>query len=222
MERIDYIEERYLGEYVSDTLQSARIASVEVENAKYHHNRKFERTPEIIRHGIMSAQKRMDLGITSLTEKQLSSYEDESYVNGKDYISLAVVGLTDLYQGEDEYNPFVPHKTDILITSSLKTRRSSNNYGNEFLAESIILPSEFRAIDFRILKLIEQYKNGFNSKTQEEKFNEIITAYNSLRKIAIAIKETNLDIPFREMSDENITLDIDKASEFKEVVLVRK
>ncbi len=45
----------------------------------------------------------------------------------------------------------------------------------------------------------------------------MILYYNSLRLIAEKMK--TMDIPLREMSEKNITLDIDKVSKNKELIL---
>lgn len=46
--------------------------------------------------------------------------DTESHVNGKNSVSLSVIGLKDLYPNEVEYNPFSPNLVDFLITSDIK------------------------------------------------------------------------------------------------------
>ena len=41
--------------------------------------------------------------------------------------------------------------------------------------------------------------------------------YEDLRKIAIAMKDANLDIPLREMSSDNYVLDIDRVSNMPKI-----
>ena len=47
----------------------------------------------------------------------------------------------------------------------------------------------------------------------------MINNYNYLKQIAIAIIEQGLDIPLRDMSDQNVTLDIDKMSKVPRLIL---
>ena len=43
--------------------------------------------------------------------------------------------------------------------------------------------------------------------------------YEDLRRIAIAMKDANLDIPLREMSDGNCCIDIDKAINMPKILI---
>lgn len=218
------IEESYIPEFITDTISSSRINSVAVSNDVYHHNTSYKHTSEIIKHGIMSAEEKAKRGLFEITPQLEHIYNGEHYVNGLQNISLAKVGLTDLYPDEDEYDPYSSFQTDILITDALepKPRRSSVNYGNEFLVQGIILPEYFKSIDFRLLKYIEQYKQGRYSKEKMQFLLELIEKYNCLRQIAKALKDSNLDIPFREMSTENITLDPEKVLNFPILSLSKK
>jgi len=67
--------------------------------------------------------------------------------------------------------------------------------------------------------LLEYVKKTFADPniSSDEKRKRIIECYNYLRKIAIALKEAKLNIPLREMSNGNITLDKEKVSCFKKL-----
>lgn len=211
MKKIE-IEEKYIFEYIKDILNESKIKQVNVSDSLYHHNRSYKNTPVAIRHGLLSLRELKEKGIIHLTDEQLRLYDDEtSHINGVDNISLALTGLTDLYKDEEEYDPYSPFKPDILIDRSIKTRRSSYHYGNEFLASSPILNDNFRSVDIRLLKLIELYEQKILIKKFDETYvTNLIEKYNYLREIAIAIIEMNLSIPLREMSKDNLTLDIEK------------
>lgn len=222
MSKIEVIKENELEEFIKDIIHDAKMLNVKPKNARYHHNTSYKCTPELIRSGIKSVQERINRGEIELTPEQIKNRQDENYVNGMDYISLSVAGLDDLYPNEVEYNPFKATETDILISSEIPASRSTTNYGNEFLASGIILPSEFRAIDFRIFKLIEKSKQNIGNKTYEEKLEDIVKSFNYLKEIAGAMIESKLYVPLREMSNGNITLCKETVRNFPELQLIRK
>lgn len=222
MINIEKVEAKNLEEFIKDTINDAKMINVKPKDAKFHHNTSYKRTPELIRSGIKSVQEKINNGELSLTPEQIKNRQDENYVNGMDYISLSVAGLDDLYPNEVEYDPFKATETDILIANSIKASRTTTNYGNEFLATGIILPSEFRAIDFRIFKLIEKSKLNNGNKTYDEKLENIVKSFNYLKEIANAMIESKLYVPLREMSDGNITLCKETVRNFPELQLIRK
>lgn len=201
------LEEKYIYEYIKDILNESKVKPENVSDSLYHHNRSFKRTPIVIRYGILSLKDLNELGIEKMTDEQLKLYSDEtSHINGIENISLALTGLTDLYRDEDEYDPYSSYKPDILIDRSVVARRSTYNYGNEFLASSPITNDKFRSIDIRLFNLISEYgkKNNIDGP------KDLIEKYNYLREIAQAIIEAKLSLPLREMSNDNLTLDIEK------------
>ena len=134
----------------------------------------------------------------------------ESHINGKTGISLSIVGLTDLYRDEEEYDPYDSSLVDLLVSSDIKAARNSCHYGNEFVSKKIITPNNIKSVDIRLLQYIEsdRYKS----------IDDIISKYNSLRKIALSIIKRNLDIKFREMSDGNGDIfDIDRLSNIPKI-----
>lgn len=212
MEKV-LLEETYVLEYIKDILNNSKIKPKEIEGAKYHHNSDYIDAPSIIKNGIYSISGLHKNGIKFFSDEIMHVLNDEqSHVNGNDEISLAVVGLKDLYPGEEEYDPHGEAVVDFLVASDVKTRRSSINYGNEYLASNFIEQQKLRSVDVRILKHLEKTNN----------IRSIIEKYNILREIALTLKETNLNIPLREASsNEAIELDIDSLIE-KPVVLLKK
>ncbi len=207
-------------EFIRDTFNDSRIGSVNVSDARYHHNADFPRTPSVVRNGILSLSELNRLGIRKFTKEELDRFSDtSSHINGIDFVSLAVVGLTDLYRDEEEYDPFMTSKVDINIASSVVARRNARHYGNEFLAERLVRPEDFRAIDIRLIKLMERI--NLNNAIGNKDVEDLILYFNTLKEIATSIKESKGDILLREMSDENMTLDIDKVSNYPNIGMKR-
>lgn len=200
------IDKKNIKTYLEDILNSHRIKSKNIEDKLYHHNSSYKDGISIIKNGILSLKELNNKQIIKLSEEQLKLYDDtSSHVNGADGISLSIVGLTDLYRDEDEYNPFSPDSLDIIVSKEVQARRSSTHYGNEFIAKTKISSKLVESIDVRLIKFLENIKH-------ESDIKKLIENYNHLLDIAKAIKEKGLDISIREMSNENITLDVEKLS----------
>lgn len=200
------IDRKHIKEYLEDTLNSYRIKTKVIEENLYHHNSSYKDGTSIVKNGILSLEELNKKEIIKLSEEQLELYDDTlSHINGADGISLSIVGLTDLYIDEDEYNPYSPYSLDIIISKKVQARRSSIHYGNEFIAKTKISSKLFESIDVRLIKFLENIKH-------ESDITKLIENYNHLLDIAKAIKEKGLDISIREMSNENITLDVEKLS----------
>lgn len=198
------LDEKYILEYIKDILNDLKLRQT-IINDRYHHNSSYKDASSICKHGILSMQKLNDLGITNYTKEFLDKMNDiESHINGKDKVSLSVVGLSDLYKDEFEYNPYNPNFVDFVVSNEIKARRSNFHYGNEFLADSINI-DKIKSVDIRILQLIDEIKSD------SKNIQDIIDKYNYLKDIGKAIKQFNLDIPLREMSS-NFDIDIDKLS----------
>ena len=207
------LEEKYILEYIKDMFNSFKIKNININDAKFHHNTSYKLVPSILKYGILSIIDTNKLGITNYTEKQLELMDDiESHINGTDAISLAVVGLTDLYKDEMEYNPFNPTDIDLLISSDIKASRTTTHYGNEYLSDGSIPVDKIKSIDIRLVKLIESAKSIKEVKA-------IIEKYNYLIEIAKTIKKLNLDMPIRDMSNGNLTLDTDAISNTQKIIL---
>lgn len=204
-------------EYVSDTLSGIKYTGKKVHNAKYHHNTHYKDASSVCKYGILTLEDLNNHGIRNYSKEVLNIMSDtESHVNGKNAVSLSVVGLDDLYRDEDEYNPFSPNLVDFLITSDIKASRSSIHYGNEFLNYHSIKKEKLRSIDIRLFKLIRAKQKHLDYS----RITSILHKYNNLRKIAIEIKKQSLNIPLREMSETDIfELDIDKLSKQPKLLL---
>lgn len=195
------LEEKYILEYIKDILNDLRLKSTNISD-KYHHNSSYKDASSICRYGILSLNDLNKLGITNYTKEFLEKMNDtESHINGNNKVSLSVVGLNDLYKDEFEYIPFDSNLVDFIVSSEIKACRSAIHYGNEFLSDSINI-DKIKSVDIRLLQLIEQNNTDLKS---------IIEKYNYLKDIALAIKDSKLDIPLREMSS-NFDIDIDKLS----------
>lgn len=207
------IEEKFSLEYIKDMLSSFKIKNIEVNNAKFHHNTSYKTTPLILKHGILSLLEMNKLGIKKYSKEVLDKMNDtESHINGIDAISLSIVGLKDLDPKKLEYDPFNSSSVDLLISSDINTRRTTTHYDNEFLCFDSITNDKIKSVDVRLFNLIDKSRNIDSIK-------DIIEKYNLLRDIALTIKELNLDISFREMSDENLTMDVDRVSNAPKLTL---
>lgn len=218
-----HLEEKYALKYMRDTLVSLTDSanSCEVENAKYHHNTDYYKAASVIQRGILSINNLNKLGIGDYSSKSLNLMSDiDSHVNGVDGVSLAVVGLTDLYPDEEEYNPFNSTQVDFLVDSEVRAFRTSTNYGNEFVSRDMICPSSLRAIDIRLLEYIDSvYKNdGFNARFNT--LENVIEKYNCIGMIARALEQKNLNIPIRERSyNQSYALDVKRLVKIPKLTL---
>jgi len=201
------IEKNNISEYIINSL----LKNIESNNAmnydKFHHNSSYSDALSILENGILSIKKQKELKIKDISEKQLKLLDDiTSHINGIDGISLSVMGLTDLYSSEEEYIPYNPNLIDCIISDDIKAVRNTEHYGNEYIVYSDIEVAKIKAIDTRLIKLIEITKN------KDEKFyNDLILKYNTLLEMAKYIKFNKMVIELREMSNDSI-LNIDKLS----------
>lgn len=212
------LEEKRILEYIKESIHDMKICLENVEHARYHHNTSYKDAISICKYGILSMIEQNKLGIRDYSLDTLKIMSDiTSHVNGSDAISLSVVGLKDLYPDEEEYDPYSMTQVDFLISSSIKASRSTHHYGNEFLSFSNIKIQKLRAVDIRLLRLIESIEN---EKITDYPINKVVDKYNRLRKIALAIKQTKLDISIREMSGVcPFSIDIDRLSKTPKIVI---
>ena len=74
----------------------------------------------IVKHGILSMKDLHNSGINIYSLDALERASNHlSHINGNDGISLAVVGLTDLYKDEDEYDPYKLECVDFVVDDSV-------------------------------------------------------------------------------------------------------
>lgn len=209
-----HIEEENIIEYISDLLSDFKTKSANISNARYHHNSSYDSASSIINHGILSLNDINKLKIKEYNDDFLKTMGDnDSHINGNNGISLAVVGLQDLYRDEFEYDPFNINQVDFIITSDIKACRTTTHYGNEFISYNKIETDMIKAVDIRLIKCLENIED-------KESLKKIVIKYNCLLNIASSIKEKSLDLAFREMSDNNnSTLDVDKITKSPKLIL---
>ena len=104
----------------------------------------------------------------------------------------------------------MPSHVDLTISNEIKCSRHTTNYGNEYLYGNKIGVDKIKSVDIRLLEYLESNTSFVES---------IINKYNSLKDIAIALKQLDLDIPLREMSSQNITMDVDKLLETPKILI---
>ena len=210
MSTIEQIDDEHLIEYITDMISTFRLQKLYVRNARYHHNTKYKDAPSVCKYGILTLEDLNRWGIRKDSLEFIKVMDDiDSHINGADGISLAVVGLPDIYPDEHEYNPYEPTKVDFIVSSDVRARRVSTHYGNEFIHTGSIGLSEMEAVDVRILELIR--------KSQEIGIGIphclLIEIYNYLIEISKALINNGYNIPLREMSEyDGFKLDIEKAS----------
>lgn len=210
------IREKYVLEYIKDILSTYSYALKNVDDAKYHHNAPYNDAPLIIKHGILSMEEINKLGIRLYSEEDLDLMNDtESHVNGKDGVSLSVVGLADLYKDEEEYNPFMPNVVDFLIDNNIRAFRNTIHYGNEFVSESKITSDKIKSVDIRLVKYIDSLPKKDNIDVID-----VVNKYNNLILMSKEIVSGNKDTQIREMSESfNKTIDTLKISEEARLIL---
>lgn len=210
------IREKYALEYIRDILSTYSYALKNVDNAKYHHNAPYKDAPLIIKYGVLSMENINKFGIRSYSEDDLILMDDrESHVNGRNGVSLSIVGLTDLYAGEEEYDPFTTEMIDFLIDNNIRAFRSTIHYGNEFVSEGKITSDKIKSADIRLIKYIQDLlKKGCGN------IEDAVNKYNNLILMSKEIINSNKDIQIREMSDGfNKTIDTLKISEEPRLIL---
>lgn len=219
MEAVKKLETKFIREYIEETLSSNLGQIHEIKKAKYHHNSNYEKAPSILKNSILSLRRLQELDLIQLTERQMEILDDNSsHINGIDGVSLSVVGLNDLSKKEDEYNPFNPQYVDFIISDEVAARRYTKHYGNEYVTHEPIELSHIKAIDFRLIQFMEeQYSN-----ISEFLYEDFLHKYNTIIKVAKRIREKELDIMIREMSDSPKTLDIEKVSKLPYLVKTKR
>ena len=210
------IKEKYALEYIRDILSTYSYALKSVDDAKYHHNASYNDAPLIIKYGVLSMENINKFGIRSYSEDDLILMDDrESHVNGRNGVSLSIVGLTDLYKGEEEYNPFMDGVVDFLIDNNIKAFRNSIHYGNEFVSASKITSDKIKSVDIRLVKYIDSLPKKDNID-----IIDVVNKYNNLILMSKEIVSGNKDTQIREMSESfNKTIDTLKISEEARLIL---
>lgn len=206
-------------EIVKECLYSCKTSPIIVNDTKYHHDINLKDTPSAIQYGLLSPEKRALSQGRNLTKEELFILSDECHVNGKEYISLSSmeVDFSQMYRDEFVYESSKSLETDIIVSKDIKTMKNTINYFNEFLVEDIIPVEKFNAIDVRILNINKH--NQFRSETQEFRNQKLLEYYEQLRLIAKALIDYKRDIPFREASEEFVTLDPEKVIKLPKIII---
>ena len=217
----DYIEKKYIYEYIKDKLNDFKITYEKINNAKYHHNTDYISACSIVKYGILSMNHLHKLGLKYYSKELFNLFTDEtSHINGVNGISLSIPYLSDLYGDEFEYDPFDKSKVDFVIDNSVKAVRNTINYGNEYITYDSITSEKIKAIDIRLIEYLG-YLMSKKDVTNTE-YEQLIRKYNSLIFIALNMKNANLDIPFREKSfKEKSSLDVSKVANAKILKLTK-
>ena len=191
------IEEKFILEYIRDTLKLF-ISKRDINMADYfHHNSSYDSSPSIVKRGILSLEEQNKKGINSYSEDVLKIMDDTtSHINGSDGISLARIGLRDLKENEEEYDPYNTWSVDFLIKQDIRAARVTRHYGNEYISFSSIKPSSFASVDVRFLKYVDKMTENRHNID----YRDLVNRYNRLIMIAEEIIKRKLEIPFREMS----------------------
>lgn len=209
-----------LYQIVEENLYKCKSDNQEVIEAKYHHNTNYLLGKKIVKHGILSLHEQIKLENRTITEAEKRMLNDENHVNGDRYISISSTDIDYDKVSDDDmiYNPTKTTELDILISDDIQVRRNSSNYANEYLVLGRISPRKFKSIDIRILENIfndEKY-SGYDKLTKIKKF---IDCYNAIREIAIIILKKERNILIRELSKEEMNLDLHKLSKLPKLVL---
>lgn len=206
---------------IKRNIYNCQTITFELHTERYHHNADFESIDKIVNNGILPLKEKMELEGQKMTISEELKFSEEYHVNGINSVSLARMDIDYNLISKNEwiYEPFTTDKADIIISNKVKAYRNSRNYANEYLSNGKISPEYFRTIDVRVLKSLYDQTIIYKDNSKEGRLSKAIEYYNSLRLIAATILESKLNIYFREMSYENITLDLNKTSELPILVL---
>ena len=202
-----YMQKENVLNYILELLNIYKGETIKLENARYHHNTDYKDGKNVVENGILTLQSLSDKGLMELSKEQLKIMDDtSSHINGINGVSLAVVGLKDLYRDEFEYDPFMDSKLDVIVDSNIRARRNSTNYGNEYIADGNIDVSYIRAIDIRLEECINKVLNTEDEKIiieMVERFNYLIEIASSLINSNILIREASFE-QYKVLDKENI------------------
>lgn len=202
-----YVQKENVLNYILELLNIYKGETIKLENARYHHNTDYKDGKNVVENGILTLQSLSDKGLMELSKEQLKIMDDtSSHINGINGVSLAVVGLKDLYRDEFEYDPFDDSKLDIIVDTSLHARRTSTNYGNEYIADGDIDVSYIRAIDIRLEECLNKILNTEDEKIiieMVERFNYLIEIASSLINSNILLREASFE-QYKVLDKENI------------------
>lgn len=194
MSDIDLLKE------IHSSISNLLIPSRELLVAKFHHNTDYNNAITVCQHGILTLEDANRLGVRHDSPEALARMRDtDSHINGTDSVSLAVDAneLGDIYRNEDVHDTHSLDQVDIRVSSNARAYRNSTHYGNEFIHSGSISKDDLKAIDIRLLKLIElvmaSRANNIDAATIKQNYNCMID-------MAKEIQKQGLLLPIREMS----------------------
>ncbi len=207
------IEDKYIFEYIKDNLMYFFNSTVDISKAKYHRCSHYKNSLSIIKNGILTLSDLHQLKIKEFSPEELKKFSvTDSHINGIDGVSLAVMGLTDLYENEEEYSPYCINNIDLIIDNRVSANRMTTHYGNEYISHGSISNEMIRAVDIRLFEYINE-RMRHSEKINDIEYFKIIEKYNFVREIAKEIIQLDLNIKIRENStSSNINLDLEKLS----------
>ena len=210
MEKTILLEKKEILGYMKDVINDLIVSGTDITDYRFHHSTNYNNAVNVCKYGIINIKEQNRLGLRNDSKEYLEMMDDEySHVNGIENVSLAVMGLTDLYKGEEEYNSYNPYLVDFLLSKDIVARRKALHYGNEFLCNGVSV-DKIKSVDIRLL----QFLHKVELKTDDQELNKIINNFNSLIDIANEMYIQKLEIPLREMSESNIyDLDVDRLLE---------
>ena len=207
MEKTILLEKKEILEYMKDIISDLKLSGTDVTDYRFHHSTKYNNAVNVCKYGIINLLEQNKLGLRNDSKEYLEMMDDEySHVNGIENVSLAVMGLTDLYKGEEEYNSYNPFLVDFLLSKDIVARRKALHYGNEFLCNGVSV-DKIKSVDIRLL----QFLHKVELKTDDQELDKIINNFNSLIDIANEMYIQKLEVPLREMSESN-AYDLDVTS----------
>lgn len=210
IEKEIYIDEDKLYEYIVDMLYSSKDGIQKLKKLRFHHNIDYKDARSVFKYGILSVEDYCLIveGRKLEPETKICLSDPEGHANGYDGIAVADPLMIDQDRNKFVYNSSLPHKIDLSLCESVIARRNTINYSNEFLVTRPIEPSKIVAVDIRLIK--NTYCDIMHNESAAEKRERILTYYNYLREVAVAMNNYQIDAPLREMSREELTLDLEK------------
>lgn len=215
---------------VKENVFSCIAPSKTVEDTKFHHQINIEHLPSAIEHGILSKRNYVHrVENRELTDHEIYIFSDEDHVNGLDHVSMSTMDMdfSKIYRNEGIWGTYCTVCPTIVISKKVKTHMATQTYFNEFIVENEIPVDLFNSIDVRILRIMNHDSLSLMCPTKEDRIKYMLKYYEGLREVALKMKEKNLNIPLREVSeiynlgeDEKAnTLDVEKVIELPKLIL---
>lgn len=133
-----------------------------------------------------------------MTQEEIELFTSDCCVNGLEGVSVSSldVDFSKMYKDECWYNPSRGVLANVVVSNEVRAAQVTDHYFNEFVVYGGIKPKYFKAIDVRVLRLLDYYKKD----SDDVAIKAMLTQYNSLINIAKTMKELDINIPLRESS----------------------